>query len=342
MFELATPWLLCLLPIPWLIWHLVPQMQRSLSVAVKIPFYQAVAGILNNEKRSLAKQTHNYLFFAVWVLLVFALSGPRWVGEPRPLAREGYNIMLALDISGSMEMNDMLFNGRPVTRLSLVKHAAKDFIQERVGDRIGLIVFGSRAYLQTPLTYDRRTVLKRVEDATAGLAGKLTSIGDALGLAIKRLQDVPAGGRVIVLLTDGVNNAGVMAPLKAAEIARTDGIKVYTIGLGSEGDPRLTGGMFQGLNPQADLDEATLKKVAKMTGGRYFRAMDSASLQTIYQTINQMEKVTSAQESIRPQHDYYPWPLGCALMLFLFWLANKGGLISGVITRMKKGDIRAC
>ena len=226
-------------------------------------------------------------------------------------------------------MSDMLLHGRPATRLAVVKRAAEQFVQDRVGDRIGLILFGTRAYLQTPLTYDRHSVLLRLEDATVGLAGETTSIGDALGLAVKRLQNVPSKGRMIILLTDGVNNSGVLPPLKAAELASADGIKIYTIGLGSEADPRAFGGMFFNTNATADLDEETLKAVATMTGGRYFRATDMQSLQTIYRIINQMETISHEQAMVRPQHDYYAWPLAIALFLLFYWLADKAGLTTG-------------
>jgi Ca-activated chloride channel family protein len=222
----------------------------------------------------------------------------------------------------------MSLQGHPATRLAVVKHAAEQFVNNRMGDRIGLILFGTHAYLQTPLTYDRHSVLLRLEDATVGLAGKTTSIGDALGLAVKRLQTVPAKGRMIILLTDGVNNSGVLAPLKAAELARDDGIKVYTIGLGADTKAQTLGGMLFSMNVSAELDEATLKDIAAMTGGRYFRATDIQSLQSIYQTIHQMETTTQEQATIRPQHDYYPWPLGLAIFLFFFWLSERGGLFS--------------
>ena len=218
----------------------------------------------------------------------------------------------------------------------VVKRAAEQFIQDRMGDKLGLILFGSQAYLQTPLTYDRHSVLLRVDDATAGLAGKTTSIGDALGLAVKRLQNVPAKGRMIVLLTDGVNNSGILAPLKAAELAREDGIKIYTIGLGAEIDPRAMGGLFFNMNVSADLDEDTLKDVAKMTGGRYFRATDMTSLQSIYNAINQLERVSQEQETVRPQHEYYPWPLSMALFLFLYWLADRKGLMLGLRMTLRR------
>lgn len=326
MFELALPWVLVLLPLPWLLWFWLPRVPLQLPAALKVPFFKAVVSIVENEKRQIAKQTKISLMFLIWCLLLFALAGPRWVGEPQPLMREGYNIMLALDISGSMEMSDMLFHGRPATRLAVVKQAAEQFVKDRAGDKMGLILFGSRAYLQTPLTYDRHSVLMRLEDATVGLAGKTTSIGDALGLAVKRLQNVPAIGRMIILLTDGVNNSGVLAPLRAAELASADGIKVYTIGLGSETDPRALGGMFLNMNVTAELDEETLKEIANMTGGRYFRATDMQSLQAIYSTINQMETISQEQPIVRPQHEYYPWPLAIALLLFFYWLADKASL----------------
>ena len=333
MFELALPWVFMMLPLPWLVWFLIPRAPVQFPASLKVPFFNALVGLIDNERSPLAKHAKITLLFLIWVLLVLAAAGPRWVGEPQPLEREGYNIMLALDISGSMEMGDMMLQGRPATRLEVVKRAAEQFIHDRVGDKLGLILFGSQAYLQTPLTYDRHSVLMRVEDATAGLAGKTTSIGDAIGLAVKRLQNVPSKGRMIVLLTDGVNNSGVLAPLKAAELARQDEIKVYTIGLGAEIDPQAMGGLFFNMNVSADLDEDTLKEVAKMTGGRYFRATDMQSLQSIYKTINQLERVSQEQETVRPQHDYYPWPLAMALFLFLYWIADRKDLLSRLLRR---------
>lgn len=327
MFELALPWILVLLPLPWLIWFWLPRSELKLPAALRIPFFNAIVGIVESEKRHIAKQKKMTLLFLIWSLLLFALAGPRWVGEPQSLAREGYNIMLVLDISGSMEMSDMLLHGRPTTRLAVVKRTAEQFVKDRGGDKIGLILFGSHAYLQTPLTHDRNSVLLRLEDATVGLAGKTTSIGDALGLAVKRLQNVPAKGRMIILLTDGVNNSGVLAPLKAAELASDDGIKVYTIGLGSEAAPQMAGISFN-MNVTAELDEATLKEIAKLTGGRYFRATDVQSLQAIYQTINQIEAISQEQPTLRPQHEYYPWPLALAIFLFFYWLADRGNILS--------------
>jgi len=327
-FELVLPWVLVLIPLPVLIWFVIPRANAKLPTALNVPFYQAMTAIVDQEKRSISAQSLLVVPALIWILLVFALAGPRWVGEPRPVVREGYNVMMVLDLSGSMEINDMLLHGRPVSRLNVVKRAAAQFVEDRAGDKIGLILFGTRAYLQTPLTYDRHSVLMRIEDATAGLAGKTTSIGDALGLAVKRLEDVPKKGRVIILLTDGANTSGVLVPLKAAELAKDEEIKVYTIGLGSEVDPRALTNDFLNTGASADLDEDTLKQIADMTGGQYFRATDTESLQTIYKTINQLEAVSQEQATIRPQKDYYPWFVGFALMLSFYWMLRKADLSS--------------
>ena len=327
MFELAMPWVFIILPLPLLIWFLVPAAPNLLPAALKVPFFNALVGTIDKKKSQRIKHGQIILLFIIWFLLLLALSGPRFVGKPQPLAREGYNIMLALDLSGSMELTDMSMHGRQASRLAVVKHAAKEFVKERASDKIGLILFGSNAYLQTPLTYDHNNVLQRLDDATVGLAGKTTSIGDAIGLAVKKLKSVPKSGRIIILLTDGVSNSGVLPPVKAALLAQSENIKVYTIGLGAEVSTDTMDGLFFNMNATADLDEDTLKEVAKMTGGRYFRATDSKSLQNIYKIINQMVAVSQDEATIRPQHDYYPWPLSIAVFLFIYWLMDRGGLI---------------
>lgn len=326
MFELALPWALVILPLPIALWFLLPRAKIKLPTALKVPFFDAMLGIVEHEKRSMSAQSLLIIPLLIWILIVFALAGPRWIGEARPITREGHNIMMALDLSGSMEIPDMLLHGRPASRLAVVKRAASQFVQDRTGDRIGLILFGTRAYLQTPLTYDRHSVLMRIDDATAKLAGPTTSIGDAVGLAVKRLDNVPKKGRVIILLTDGANNSGVLNPLKAAELAKDDGIKIYTIGLGSESDPRAMTNNFPFQNASADLDETTLQKMAEMTGGRYFRATDTETLQAIYQTINKLETVDQEDTTVRPQKDYYPWLVGLALLLSFYWIAATAGL----------------
>lgn len=326
MFELANSWILLLSPVPLLIWYLLPQVKTKLPIALQVPFFSAMIPIAAQDKHSFKAQYSIFIPTFIWFLLVLALAGPRWVGAPKPIAREGYNIMMALDLSGSMEIPDMLLYGQPVSRLAVVKNAAEHFVRDRSGDKIGLILFGTRAYLQTPLTYDRHAILMRLADATAGLAGKTTSIGDAVGLAVKRLASAPRKARIIILLTDGANNSGVLDPLKAAELAKHDGIKIYTIGLGSEADPDALSQAFLMQNAAADLDENTLKKMAQMTGGRYFRATDTETLHTIYNTINQLETINQEQARVRPQKEYYPWFVGFALILYFYWLVGKANV----------------
>ena len=340
MFEIALPWVFIAWPLPVVLWLLSSRAPLQLPVALRVPFFNAMMSRIEETKYASGQWSSLIGWFVVWSLMLFALSGPRWVGEPRPLPREGYNIMLALDLSGSMEVDDMVLHGRPATRLAVVKRAAAQFVEDRKSDKIGLILFGSQAYLQTPLTYDHRSLLMRIEDSSVGLAGKTTSIGDALGLAVKRLQNVPSKGRVIILLTDGVNNSGVMAPLKAAELAAAEGIKIYTIGLGAQTDPRMNNPLFLGLNAGVELDEDTLKEVANMTGGQYFRATDGQSLQSIYQTINQMETVTQEQQIIRPQHEYYAWPLALALLLYAYYLNRQLGVLRGQRFAVEDKDVR--
>lgn len=323
MFELALPWILWFLPLPFVIWACMPKVPMKLSAALRIPFFDDLAPMVEQNNRFFSAQKSLIIPAIIWVLLIVALAGPRWIGEPKPAEREGYHIMMVLDLSGSMELNDMILHGQPATRLSVVKEAAEQFVKDRKSDKIGLILFGTRAYLQTPLTYDKHSILMRLEDATAGLAGKTTSIGDAVGLAVKRLQDVPKEGRIIILLTDGANNSGILNPLKAAELAKEDEIKIYTIGLGAEPDPQALTSDFFAQNLSADLDEDTLKKMAKMTGGRYFRATDTQSLKSIYQTINQLEAVKQEQARVRPQKEYYPWCVAAALAFTFFWFILK-------------------
>jgi Ca-activated chloride channel family protein len=222
-----------------------------------------------------------------------------------------------------------------VSRLDLVKKVAGDFIDRRVGDRVGLLLFGTNAYIQTPLTFDRKTVKAMLDEAMIGFAGKQTSLGDAIGLAVKHLRERPARSRVLVLLTDGSNTSGNVEPLTAAKLASETGVKIYTIGIGAE--EMAVQGFFgrQRFNPSADLDEETLQKIASVTGGSYFRARNPEELERIYRDIDRVEPV--AQESLiyRPVRALYFMPLAGGLVLsFLLalglavpgWLAARRNL----------------
>jgi Ca-activated chloride channel family protein len=229
--------------------------------------------------------------------------------------------MLAVDISESMLAEDMELNGAPANRLMVVKSVVGDFVRRREGDRLGLILFGSNAYLHVPLSFDRETVRQLLNEAQVGFAGKQTAIGDALGIAVKRLQDRPESSRVLILLTDGANTAGQIAPRQAAELAAQQGLRVYTIGVGAEAMelPGLFGSAFgaRRINPSADLDEDTLQYIASATGGRYFRARDQQELEAIYAELDRLEPVEQEAESYRPLRSLHHWPLGAALLLSL-------------------------
>lgn len=313
MFEIASPWILTLLALP-LLCYVLPPTSFRLHRALKVPFFHAILKIENMQNKFVF-YAHQWLFLSIWCLVVIALAGPRWVGKPEPAEREGHNIILALDLSESMALSDMFVNGQPAHRLTVVKQAAETFIKQRINDRLGLILFGTHAYLQTPLTYDHHSLLLRLSDATVGLAGQTTSIGDAIGLAVKRLQMVPEPGRIIILLTDGANTSGVISPIKAAELAKFEHIKIYTIGLGADEKYSVIN-----MHAYTSLDEDTLQEIAKITHGQYFRATDPRSLKRIYHTINQLEIIQQEQANIRPQRDYYQWPLSIACILFFCWL----------------------
>lgn len=318
MFDVEWPWVLFLLPLPYLFWRLLPAAKSKRSAALKVPFLDAL-GVANKQERQAS--TRQWLWpFMVWTFLLLAISGPVWVGAPMHLPQQGRSIMLAVDLSGSMQTQDMSYYGGSLTRLQLVKTIAGQFIKERRGDRLGLILFGSRAYLQTPLTTDRQTVVNMLDDATIGLAGTQTAIGDAIGLSIKRLAHYPAKSRVLVLLTDGQNNAGVVNPEQAAKMAAKAHVKIYTIGLGSAQVIVNTPFGPQAIATNSDLDESVLQNIAKMTGGEYFRAKSAADLQRVYASINALEPVKAESITFRPRSELYPWPLALALCLSVMWL----------------------
>jgi Ca-activated chloride channel family protein len=250
-----------------------------------------------------------------WTLLVFACARPVWQGEPIEQAVSGRDLMLAVDLSGSMEIGDFVLKGSKVDRLTATKAVAGEFIERRVGDRVGLVLFGERAYLQAPLTFDRKTVRTLLDESVIGLAGDKTAIGDAIGLAVKRLKENPKDQRVLILLSDGANTAGTVAPLQAAELAVKEGLKVYTIGIGA--DEMVIRDLLgsRKVNPSQDLDEPTMRGIAEQTGGRYFRARDVKELENIYQMLDELEPVERDKRYYRPQTELYPWPLGVALLL---------------------------
>jgi len=313
-FTIAWPWLLLLAPVPWLLRLLLPASPSGDMQALRVPWFSAVAG----GKAGWMRRPWLALVAAlIWLLLVVAASRPQWIGEIESLPVTGRDLLLAVDISGSMDTQDMILDKTAVNRLKVVKKVAGEFIQRRHGDRVGLILFGSRAYLQTPLTFDTETTAILLDESEIGLAGRETAIGDAIGLAVKRLRDDAAADRVLVLLTDGANTSGEVQPLQAAEFAARDGLTVYTVGVGA--DEMMVQDFFGSrvVNPSADLDEETLRTIAEQTGGRYFRARDAKGLEKIYEILDELEPVESDVEIIRPVDELFYWPLGLAYALAL-------------------------
>ena len=312
MFEFAWVWVLATVPLPLLLRRVLPPAQGGNTVAVRVPFFAALRGHL---KRSRRTRFWPLLGALAWCALVVAAARPQWIGHPASIAVSGRDLVLAVDLSFSMETADMELDGQPVSRLQMVKEVGSEFIERRHGDRLALILFGRQAYLQTPLTFDRTTVAIQLQESAIGLAGKETAIGDAIGLAVKRLREQEGEQRVLILLTDGANTAGEVSPQKAADLAANEGLRIYTIGVGA--DEMVVPSMFGDRrgNPSVDLDEEGLTAIAEKTGGRYFRARDAVGLADIYRLLDEFEPVAEEQEVVRPPDELYIYPLAIALLV---------------------------
>jgi Ca-activated chloride channel family protein len=314
--ELAWPWLFALLPLPLLAARLLPRARGMLATALHLP-HLGVA-LPQQADVSPVPRLRRLLALLGWLLLVLAAARPQWLGAPEDVPRSGRDLLLAIDTSGSMSIEDMQLGGAPAPRFAAIQAIATDFVHRRAGDRVGLILFGTRAYLLVPLTFDLKTVAKQLGDSTIGLAGRETAIGDAVGLAVKRLRDRPQQQRVVILLTDGVNTSGDLDPAKAIELAIANQVRIYTIGVGA--DAMRVNSMFGSrvVNPSADLDEKMLTRMAESTGGQYFRARNSEELADIYRTVDKLEPAADAKQSLRPVAELYWIPLGAALGAGMF------------------------
>ena len=299
MMHFVWPWAFALLPLPWLLRLLLPRAASTNAAALQVPYLQdfqlttGSAAISTNIKR-----WPLFIYTLLWICLLSATARPQWIGDAIELPVSGRDLMMAIDLSGSMA-EPFNYNYRSVNKLDATKVVASKFIENRVGDRIGLILFGDQAYLQSPLTFDRTTVRILLSEAVVNLAGRATAIGDAIGLAIKRFSDHKNDDRILILLTDGMNTAGEIKPAKAAELAAKKGLKIYTIGIGDRGS--------------RDLDEKTLHAIAEETGGRYFRAHNIEELQQIYQLLDELEPTEKESQTYRPTWSLFYWPLSIAL-----------------------------
>jgi Ca-activated chloride channel family protein len=312
MFEFAWPWVFLLAPLPWLLRLLLPPADSG-DAALRVSFLDELQALSGRRARAALPSWRQQAPLALlWFLLLCAAARPQWVGEPLPLPASGRDLLLAVDVSGSMDYADMQWDDEPISRLELVKRLLGDFIEGRRGDRVGLILFGSQAYLQAPLTFDRHTVRTWLDEAMIGIAGKNTAIGDAIGLAVKRLRQRPAQSRVLVLITDGANNGGEIDPMVAAQLAADEGVRIYAIGIGA--DPQQSGTLGNFGFSALDLDETSLRAIADVTGGEYFRARNQAELEQIELTLDRLEPVAQQPTLARPVLALYPWPLALALL----------------------------
>lgn len=320
MIEWTWPWMLLLAPLPWLVRYLLPPASTR-QAALRAPFYEEWHELSQSQgKRSARSSTLPALaLWLLWLLLLLAAARPTWIGEAIELPNSGRDLMLAVDISGSMRIEDMQLGNNTVRRVDAVRQLGADFISRRSGDRLGLILFGTNAYVQSPLSFDTATVKRFLLEAQIGFAGQETAIGDAIGLAVKRLKERPAESRVLILLTDGQDTASSVRPLDAAALASDLGIRIYTIGIGADQMtlPGLFGSSFgsRQVNPSAELDEAGLQEIAQLTGGRYFRARNPQELANIYQLLDQLEPVEQDVVSYRPRQALAYLPLLLAMAL---------------------------
>jgi Ca-activated chloride channel family protein len=313
MLEFGYPWLFLLLIAP-LFFH-----RKNLVAAGQALHFKALARAAAQQQqtplRSKKITLRNSALLLIWIALITSAAQPRWLGEPQHVPLEGRDMMLAVDLSASMNINDMISEGQNFNRLDTVKRVLREFIINRKGDRLGLILFADAAYQQTPLTFDLLTVQQMLDEAVHGLVGQRTSIGEAVGLAVKRFNTYESSNKVLILLSDGANTSGQIQPLEALELAKAAGVKIYTVGVGAE--ELLQQGIFgpQMINPSSDLDEQLLTNLATSTGGRYFRARDPKELAQIYQLLDQLEPIARDPQTFRPQQSLLHWPLSFALFM---------------------------
>ncbi len=258
--------------------------------------------------------------------MVLALARPQWGTERTDILTEGVNIALAVDISESMSALDFRSEGNIVNRLDAAKGVIQDFIETRSGDRIAIVVFGTHAYTQLPLSRDYDTVATVLQRLEIGTAGKRTAIGDAIGISLKRLKDIPGKSNLIILLTDGESNSGELSPETAAEIARKQNVKIYTVGIGSRGKAPFRIQTVLGeriVYQRVNIDEKTLKEIAEKTGGLYFKAENVKGLKRIYETIDRMEKTEVKVKTYTRYREYYPYLLVPAFVLISLFIILK-------------------
>jgi len=329
MYQLDLPWLLLLLPVPLLVWWLLPP-KRETSTSVRLPFFDQVAraaGVTPSEGSVVARRgwVQTAVLALAWCLIVIALARPQYVEPPIEKKEPQRDILLALDLSQSMEAKDFRTpQGALESRIDAVRQVVASFIGKRGGDRIGLIAFGDAPYPLAPFTMDHTLVRTMVEDLMPGIAGPRTALGDSLGLAIRMFDKTTVPEKVLILLTDGNDTASKMPPLKAVEVAKAKNITIHTIGIG---DPDATG--------EDKLDLATLKQIAASSGGQYFFGGNQQELATIYDTLDRMTPEDQKVLTWRPRTELFHWPTAAAAVLLGGYYLISGG--AGLIRRRAPG-----
>ena len=319
--EFVWPWVFVLLPLPWFINRFVKPVQKRHSPLLAPHIVRRIQNNLPKENLVEVNQTLHripYLALAIWLTILIAVARPTTYVDATPFEVSGKEMVLAVDLSDSMRKQDMYLNGQDVDRLTAVKSVISEFIEQRKGDRIGLVVFGSQAFLQSPLTYDLTTLNILLNESEIGMAGSNTAIGDAIGLTLKHFQQKKLGNQshiaVLILLTDGSNTAGVVEPVEAANKAQQMGLKIYTVGVGKV---KSRVGLDRFLTNKSDMDIDTLTNIAERTGGQFFQANDTKQLSQIYKEINKLESVNHEIYSYRLRSEYFYWPLSIAFLLSL-------------------------
>lgn len=309
MISLAAPWLLLLLPLPLLAGYLLPP-HREREDALRFPFFRRIAEAAGAEPHAGAVILSRPMISRItgilcWVLLVVALARPERVGAPVTIDKAARDVVLAIDISGSMDAKDFSTpGGEPKQRLAGVRDVVRQFVEGRDGDRMALIVFGTAAYLQAPLTEDLDTILKLLDRTEVGMAGPHTALGDAIGLSIRTFEASDIDQRLLILLSDGSDTASKMSPVNAAEIAADRGVEIYSIGVG---DPDATG--------ENRVDIAALQAIAQRTGGQYFFAEDEGALTQVYARIDELAPRETETLSFRPRQSLSWFAMGLAALL---------------------------
>jgi len=328
MISFLWPWLFLLLPLPLLARWLLPATEGIGGSPIKVPFYNQLSELSGHHSMGGLWNRRLMLPLLIWLLLVTSAAQPVWLGDNQPQPTTGRDLMLLIDISGSMRHVDFRLHDEPAERLQVVKLVASEFVDKRRGDRLGLILFGSQPFLRAPLSHDSATIKALLQESEVALAGEYTAIGDAIGLGIKRMHDLKSDSRVMILLTDGANNEGRIPPHQAAEIAAAKGIRIYTIGVGAVDTPGPNPFGVWSTDNSERFERQVLEDIAKITQGYFFNALDTQGLQAAYAKLNELEPALGDAVDEYLSTPLYTWSLAMALFMSILlavqpWISQQ-------------------